>query len=370
MTKKLFSLVATMLIAVGLAGAPALSANAAASISAVLPSGGVADGATATVPVTVSGVTFASVRVDITAANGTVAVDYSSVGSAVVTPGYDTTDDGSKFAGTDISFSANKADAAVLLASHLTFTSTQTGGTNVKPEISITISEFGVIVNKGTGHTYVYSGTFDADHKELSWAAAQAYAASTTRLGHNGYLVNIGTSDENDFIKTKSGIQNVWIGATDDPTEVASINTSKSLPAYVPVTADSQTDGHMIWGGGSEAGQIISNGLDTAMAAYNGSYQSWSEGEPNNYHAGEGCGVTNWGAMNGLWNDLPCTSAYFYMVEYDTTIDQAPLALTYDSANALANTGGDLSTLVYLGLLGATLVAAGTVISRRENLVK
>ena len=370
MTKKLFSLVATMLIAVGLAGAPAISANAAASISAVLPAGGVADGATANIPVTVSGVTFAKVRVEVSSTNGTVTVDYTSVGSAVVTPGYDSTDSGSAFSDTSISFSADKVDAVALLANHLTFTSTQTGGTNVKPEISITISEFGVIVNKGTGHTYVYSGTFDGDHQELSWADAQAYAATTSRHGHNGYLVNIGNVDENDFIKNKSGIQNVWIGATDDPTQVASINTAKGLPTYTPTTADSQTDGHMIWGGGSEAGTVISNGLDSDMTAYNSGYQGWAEGEPNNSSGGEGCGVTNWNDVNGEWNDLPCTDEYFYMVEYDTTLAQAPVELNYDSTETLANTGGDLGGLMTLGAFGLALVAAGSVISRREKLVK
>lgn len=369
MTKKLLSLVATMLIAVGLAGAPALSASASASISAVLPAGGVADGATAAIPVTVSGVTFASVRVDVKSTNGTVAINYSSASSAQVTPGFDSTDDGTSFSGDAISFSSSKADAVALLANHLEFTSTQTGGTKVKPEIVITVSEFGVITNKTTGHTYVYSGTFDADHQELSWADAQAYAATTSRHGHAGYLVNIGTDAENAFVRDESGIENVWIGATDDPTQVASINTAKGLPTYTATTSTSQTDGHMIWGGGSEAGQVISDGLETPVTA-SGSYASWASNEPNNWHGIEGCGVTNWGDMNGLWNDLDCSGTNFYMVEYDTTLAQAPVELNYNSADALAATGGSLENLASLAFLGAALVAGGTFVSRREKLVK
>jgi hypothetical protein len=341
MLKKIAGILASLTMAVGLATTPTFTASAAASISVDLPADGVADGATAPIPVTVSGVTFAQLRVDVEASNGTVEINYSSA-SIEVTPGFGNTDSGSAISGESISFSAARADAVSLLASHLTFTSTETGGVSVRPELTIKISEYGVIVNRGNGHTYVYSGTFADAYKELSWQDAQAHAATTSRLGHVGYLTNITSDAENTFIKNESGIENVWIGATDDPTEVAAINLAKGLPVYTPVSGDSQTNGHMVWGAGSEKGQVISNGLVNAMQAANGSYENWATGEPNNASGSEGCGVTNWQDVNGEWNDLDCSRTEFYMVEYDTSLSQAPVPLTYDSTDALANTGGDM----------------------------
>lgn len=367
MLKKVLSLLGAVFLAVGLSAVSPIGANAAAQITAALPAGGVADGATVNIPITFTGVTFPTVRVHITATNGTLTADYSSVSSAVVTPGFESTDSGTAFSAAEISFSASKADAATILAHHFSFTSTGTAGTSIKPEFAISVSEFGVSVDPGTGHTYVYSGILDDAYKQLAWDAAEAHAETTSRAGHAGYLTVITTTSENDFIKNKSGVQNVWIGATDDPTQVAAINVAKGLPAYVPTSATSQTDGHMVWAGGTEKGNVISDGLLTPTAPVNG-YQNWSTNEPNNWHGIEGCGVTNWGSTNGLWNDLTCSNTNYYMIEYDTSLSDAPVAVTYDSANdVLPVTGGDLSQLLQLAAAGLVLVLAGAAMQRKAR---
>lgn len=360
--KKIFSAITAIFIAIVFAGGVSTSASAAARISVALPS--VAGGETASIPVSVSGVSYPTVRVVIGATNGTVKLDYTS-NSVTVTPGYSDTDSGSELEGTEISFSAGIDEATALLAEYLTFTSTDPVGSSYKPELTIRLSEYGVIVDPTSGHTYVYSGILADAYKELSWFDAQAHAATTSRSGHTGYLTNITSTSENEFIANKSGIENVWIGATADPETVAAVNTALSLPTYVPTTATSQTDGHYIWGAGTEKGENFSNGLNNSVVTVAGKYSNWAEGEPNNAASNEGCGVTNWQSTDGFWNDLDCERTEFYMIEYNTSLEDAPVALTYDSAtDELANTGMDLASSLWVAFAGLGMIFAGLFVRK------
>ena len=363
--KRISTVLTAILVALVFAGGVSTSASAAARISVALPS--VAGGETANIPVTITGVTYPTVRVVIEATNGTLSLDYST-SSVIVTPGYGDTDSGSQLDGAELSFSAALADVTSLLADHLTFTSTEAAGSTYVPALTIRISEYGVIVDPTSGHTYVYSGILADNVQELSWFDAQAHAATTSRSGNIGYLANINSSAENVFIATKSGIQNVWIGATADPTTVAAINTSLSLPTYVPTTATSQTDGHYLWGAGSEKGQNFSNGLEDSVVTVAGKYSNWAEGEPNNSSGTEGCGVTNWQSTNGFWNDLDCERTEFYMIEYNTSIEDAPVALTYDSTtDELANTGLDSNSSLWVAFAGLTLIMSGLLVRKASS---
>ena len=92
------------------------------------------------------------------------------------------------------------------------------------------------------GHYYLYINA------SLSWTAAQVYAAS---LG--GYLVNITSAAENDFVHNNvTGSVSAWIGAT-----------------------DSGEEGKWVWTGGPEAGEQFWQGAGPAAGGTALGYANW-----------------------------------------------------------------------------------------------
>ena len=201
-----------------------------------------------------------------------------------------------------------------------------------------------------------------------SWSEANRLARLSTLKGRPGYLANITTQGENDFLKDKlQGALNIWIGGTDGgyngspDTGVATSLTSTpfdymsndTLTAY-----SGGTEGLWHYYDGPEAGKIfwrytgtyrcgnINNTLPSYVinhvdsqakwlkfqeqcktagynimvnTPYNASgeseasnyqavgYSNWASYEPNNSSTG-GKGefniLFNWNAANGYWNDL------------------------------------------------------------------
>ena len=367
MNKKTFAKIAAFAMATTFALLPALSASATSKVTVDLPNAAVAGGTVTPVPVTLSGFAFANLSISVAADSGTLTLnDGSSL--ATLNPGFTSLADQ-----TEISFHAAAADAVTLLASGLAWTAPGASTDATQLKLRIQVSEFvaGQTYDPATGHSYKYVDT------PTTWADARAAAKLMTYLGHSGYLTNITTSEENDFVANKSGASDIWFGATDDQTQVAITNTAKGLPAY---TGDPQVDGHMIWADGPEAGTVISNGLDTQVVLGPLGYAGWANGEPNNWSAIEGCGLTNWNGDAGKWNDFECATTKSYLVEFDTTASQFDAAaVTFDNITgndvdavpaaptSLANTGASQSEFAGLIAAGIALAGAGVVVTRARR---
>lgn len=181
------------------------------------------------------------------------------------------------------------------------------------------------------------AGTARADK---NWAVADAAAKASTFKGLTGYLANITSATENQFVVDKiAGARNIWIGGSDAAEEKKWVYT------------DGPDKGTQFW-----AAECNFNG--TALG-----FNSWAKGEPNNYISstdkcapafggapqtgiGEDCLVTNWSdgipeERSGFWNDVPCdvsNNAYTanllegYLIEYG------------DKVNASSPTGVDINS--------------------------
>jgi hypothetical protein len=124
----------------------------------------------------------------------------------------------------------------------------------------------------------------------LSWTSARDAAEAMILFGQRGYLAEINSQAENSFIGTETSATNIWIGATDQSVE-----------------------GTWIWDGATSTPKPVDSGSNAGRSA---SFHSWATGEPNDFGSGEDCAVTNWSGAVGTWNDLPCASAYAYLVEF------------------------------------------------------
>lgn len=139
----------------------------------------------------------------------------------------------------------------------------------------------GVVYNAQTDSFYQYVNT------GVSWTAADAAASAATLSGMTGtgFLVNITSQAENDYIQSLISA-NSWIGAAD-------------------LTG---TDNYE-WSGGPEAGTIItSSGTPTP-----GQYTNWDIGEPND-PTRDYAFIRN---ASGLWRDQTDGVNRRYVIEWD-----------------------------------------------------
>ncbi|MDG2062493.1 MAG: gliding motility-associated C-terminal domain-containing protein [Flavobacteriaceae bacterium] len=149
--------------------------------------------------------------------------------------------------------------------------------------------------NPDNGHIYKFVAG------AIRIADARAAALASTYNGEPGYLVNITSDDEQNFIWNKTTAQNIWTGLSDKDVE-----------------------GEWAWMDGPEAGEIIYVGKTPTGTASGTSYIKWCGGEPNDYSSGEDYMVTAWNG-NNCWNDFgpPAFpnngSIGGYLIEYGTT---------------------------------------------------
>jgi hypothetical protein len=202
------------------------------------------------------------------------------------------------YSGTKLGFRGTYAQVAAALAS-VTWNPSSASG-----DISIRI---GVAPYAGTGtfydansqryYRYVSTGT--------SWTAARTAAENTYLYGLRGYLAEINSEAENNFIGSETSATNIWIGATEDATTAANYRSS---------TYNGSAGQRWIWEGAIQTPLPTGSG---ALAQSNSpAFSSWSGGEPNNdVKPGADCAVTNWGST-GLWNDLPCSYSTGYLIEF------------------------------------------------------
>ncbi|MDC3276057.1 gliding motility-associated C-terminal domain-containing protein [Flavobacteriaceae bacterium] len=148
--------------------------------------------------------------------------------------------------------------------------------------------------NPDNGHIYKFVAG------AIRIADARAAALASTYNGEPGYLVNITSDDEQNFIWNKTTAQNIWTGLSDKDVE-----------------------GEWAWMDGPEAGEIIYVGRTPTGTASGTNYIKWCGGEPNDYSSGEDYMVTAWNG-NNCWNDFgppafPNNSSIGgYLIEYGT----------------------------------------------------
>lgn len=209
---------------------------------------------------------------------------------------------------TDFSFFGTFIDVQNALSS-VGFTRTSS---SVGASISVQLTEYvgaTFFYNPNNQHYYEYvnlsqSGApTETQPGEYSWTAAKAHAEQRTLFGMTGYLTTITSEVENNFVKSKTSAQNVWIGAGRKSTTWGEPNG-------------------LIWEWktGPEAGTpfsqqslpLCSQPTACTITSISSAFNSWSSGEPNNYQYTstpnsflENYAVTNWQGSLGLWNDLP-----------------------------------------------------------------
>jgi uncharacterized repeat protein (TIGR02543 family) len=184
-------------------------------------------------------------------------------------------------------------------------------------DLSLSVSEVSSSqdVYKFGDHYYEYV----AD-SGVSATAAETAAEAKSFFGLSGYLVNITSEAENDFVANEAQATDIWIGASDRDSE-----------------------GNWAWIGGPEEGQVFFKDPDDGIAdaaTYNLDYFSaWSSNEPNDYNSGEDYAVTNWSGGVGKWNDLPSgnTGASGYFVEYGDDSETVLLSTASSSTTVSAS---------------------------------
>jgi hypothetical protein len=354
------AVVATAIALLAFAGST--PSTAASKVAVDLPNSPVAGGETVSLPIFLTGFTFDNLTVTLVSDAGNLSVADPD-GVLSLNPGYSSLTDS-----LEISFHGAAADVVSIMESGISWTAPGDATTTTDLALRVQVGEYqeGTTYDPTTGHTYKYVST------PLSWAAARDAALAMTYKGKSGYLANITTQSENEFVANKSGAADVWFGATAD---LALVNAARTAAGLATVAGPTQTTGQYYWGSGTGGGQNFSNGLETPVMVGD-QFNGWAEGEPNNFAGGEACGVTNWGGGAGNWNDLPCTDEHSYIVEFDTTPDQFEAAviifdnITGDDTDAvpaaLADTGYNPWLFAAAALLLLAAGASATVASRRR----
>jgi hypothetical protein len=368
---KINFLVATVVI--GLLSLGSVSAASAAGKVAVdLPNEAVRGGSSAAVPITISDFTDSDLTVRIVASSGSFTI--SEPGALVLNSGY------TAFTGVpEISFHGTTADVTAALASRVSWTAPGDAESSSLLSMRVEVGKFvsGTTYDPLSGHTYVFV------ESPLAWRDALLAARGMTYQGLTGYLATITSAEENDFVGTKTGAEDIWIGATDD---MNFVNEARAAAGKTPINFDSQLTGDYYWAAGPEIGIQFGIGLINPQPV-DGGFMNWNVREPNNYYSSEGCGTTNEGGQLGIWNDLDCTGEHPYLVEFSTNLEIFNTSVfTFDNITGeskdstpavqeptvpevttdLADTGFDAWLLV---VIAAILVAAGAgarVVARRK----
>lgn len=254
-----------------------------------------------------------------------------------------------KFEGAELSFTAGNQDQMNAALASMSYTSPADDANAITLRTMFAEAKAGVAYFPANQHFYevvrfpALTSLTASQYATRNYSVAETAAKAATQFGLTGYLANISSKEENDFVSAKlAGAQNVWIGGSDATTEGTWIYT------------DGPDKDKQFWSG---------NCTTVDGAAVAGAFAQWAPGEPNNWVSdtnkcggtaydrtvtgGEDCIVTNWsesgaGYESGYWNDVPCdvsTSGYTatrlqgYVIEYGNSVNSA----TYP-------TGVDLTT--------------------------
>ena len=167
--------------------------------------------------------------------------------------------------------------------------------------------------NSGHYYKYVSAGA--------PWLNARTAAESTYLFGLRGYLAEINTAAENNFIGNETSATNIWIGATED-TNTAANFTGGSF--------NGNAGQKWIWQGAVQTPLPTGSGAGAGNTGNTtADFSSWAGGEPNNDNRpGQDCAVTNWGGAKGMWNDLGCSGSNGYLIEFGGRAGETSTATT------------------------------------------
>ena len=148
---------------------------------------------------------------------------------------------------------------------------------------SILTNNVGITYNVDTNSFYQYVAT------PKTWSDAQTIAQSTRLIGLDnvdGYLTNITSLTENDYLKTLIPLGSAWIGAN-----------------------DAANEGTWNWINGVEAGTQFWNG-NLGGGRVNGHYENWGSLQP---------GTDDYASlsMTGKWSVQNATTSRGYIIEWD-----------------------------------------------------
>ena len=241
-------------------------------------------------------VKFVDTETNLDATNGTLAASQS--GTSLV-------DTYTSYSGTKLGFKGTYAQVAAALAS-VTWNPSGASG-NISIRIGIApYAGVGTFYDANSIHYYQYVST------AASWTNARIAAESTYLYGLRGYLAEINTAAENNFIASETSATNIWVGATEDATTAAN---------YTSSSYNGSAGQRWIWAGAIET--PLPSGTGALAQSPSATFSRWAGGEPNNdVKPGADCAVTNWGAR-GYWNDLPCAMANGYLIEFGGRPDEA-----------------------------------------------
>jgi flagellin len=171
----------------------------------------------------------------------------------------------------------------------------QVNNTSGLGEIAVDIlpEAISVFTNPTTGATSYYEVV---NSGSIVWSNARAGALSRTFNGLTGYLANLSSTNESNFIQSKLS-NDGWIGASDQGTE----GTWKWM--------DGPEAGLTFWVAGT--GNVAGGAGQVTTA-----YSNWAAGEPND--AGASGEDYAYAIGGGNWNDYSATNAgpTAYIVEY------------------------------------------------------
>ena len=177
-------------------------------------------------------------------------------------------------------------------------------GSTSSVSITASATPTGAAYNSENGHYYRAVSSTD-----IRWDDARAAAKSEAQKfnGLTGYLVNITTEQENDFVANKVSVS-AWTGGSDSGTE--------RVWRWMDGPEAGQTYTCQTFGvGGTGAEGIIDGVVCTEQ-----SYLNWDFGEPNQYATRDEdyMHVYGTGAKKGSWNDyvIDNTNVDAYIIEY------------------------------------------------------
>jgi hypothetical protein len=151
-----------------------------------------------------------------------------------------------------------------------------------------------------TGHYYEF-----VTAPGIDWTDAKTAAAARNFFGLQGYLVTIGSADENAFVAARLNGEG-WLGASDD-------------------VGQATTENNWVWATGPEAGTLF---FIDGSGPVGDAYVNWEPGEPNNAVGGEHFAHFRTG---GQWNDYSNTQYVSgYVVEYGGMPGDPTLQITDD----------------------------------------